>query len=84
MKSSFNNPQLEKKKTSNFRGYTALLGANNNPDNAGDLHESFQFGWELVDDKGARGQDIDGPMSSANAWPPTSEAPNFREAVLEY
>ena len=81
----FNGPQLDKKNTPNFKGYTGLLGANNNPDNAGDLHENFQFSWEeLVDDKGARGEGIDGPMSGANVWPPKSEAPNFRQAVLKY
>ncbi|KAK2465277.1 hypothetical protein APHAL10511_002631 [Amanita phalloides] len=77
--------EIENKKSPNFRGYAPLLSGNNNPDNAGDLHEGFQFGWEeLVDDKGARGEDIDGPMSGANTWPSKLEAPNFREAILKY
>ena len=51
----------------------------------GDFHEAFQFGWEeLVDDKGARGEEIDGAMSGVNSWPSATEAPNFREAVLKY
>ncbi len=82
---SFNGSQLDKKKTPNFKGYTPVLGWNIDPDNAGDMHESFEFGWEaLIDDKGARGEDIDGPMSGTNVWPSKSEAPQFREAVLKY
>ena len=33
-------------KTPNFKGYTALLGENTNPENRGDLHEGFDIGWE--------------------------------------
>jgi hypothetical protein len=60
------------KEAPNFRGYAALLGANDKPIQ----HEGFEFGWE--------NDDIDGPMSGAKVWPPKSEAPNFREVVLKY
>ena len=77
--------QIEHTKSPNFRGYAPLLSGNNNPDNAGDLHEGFQFGWEELDSgKGSRSEEIDGPMSGANVWPSQDEAPHFREAVLNY
>ncbi|KAF8635830.1 hypothetical protein AX15_000029 [Amanita polypyramis BW_CC] len=77
--------EIENKTSPNFRGYAPILSGNNNPDNAGDFHEGFQFGWEeLVDDKGTKGEEIDGPMSGANVWPSVTEVPNFREAVLKY
>ena len=68
-------------------GYTAFVGTNNNPGDAEDLMpEEFRFGREeLVDDKGARGEDVnDGALSDANVWPPKSEAPNFRDALVKY
>ena len=33
-------------KTANFKGYTALLGENTDPEGRGDLHEGFDLGWE--------------------------------------
>src|SRR5258707_6631392 len=42
--------QLDFTKTSNFKGYNAVLSSNNNPDGAGDMHEGFEFGWEVLDD----------------------------------
>ncbi|KIL67773.1 hypothetical protein M378DRAFT_158956 [Amanita muscaria Koide BX008] len=77
--------ELENKKSPSFRGYAPILSGNNNPENAGDLHEGFQFGWEeLVNAKGARGEEIDGAMSGANQWPSETEAPDFRRAALTY
>src|SRR6266567_68679 len=38
--------QLDIHKSKNFKGYTALLGENTNPENRGDLHEGFDLGWE--------------------------------------
>ncbi|KAF8627376.1 hypothetical protein AX17_006191 [Amanita inopinata Kibby_2008] len=74
--------KIENKKTANFKGYAPLLSGNNNPNNDGDLHEGFQFGWEELFDSVTRTEDIDGAMSGANVWP--TEIPNFREAVLRY
>ncbi|KAM6494260.1 hypothetical protein JOM56_010621 [Amanita muscaria] len=77
--------EVENKKSPSFRGYAPILSGNNNPENAGDLHEGFQFGWEeLVNAKGARGEEIDGAMSGANQWPSETEAPDFRRAALTY
>ena len=50
-KSFFSLPQdakdaLDIHKTPNFKGYTALLGENTDPENRGDLHEGFDIGWE--------------------------------------
>ncbi|KAJ3474365.1 hypothetical protein NLI96_g12498 [Meripilus lineatus] len=66
-------------KSSNFKGYTALLGENTNPENRGDLHEGFDIGWEALD--GSSRTD-DGAMTGENVWP--EGLPGFRETVLEY
>ena len=66
-------------KSSNFKGYTALLGENTDPENRGDLHEGFDIGWE--DFVGTSRED-DGAMTGGNVWP--EGLPGFREAVLEY
>ncbi|RPD56123.1 Clavaminate synthase-like protein [Lentinus tigrinus ALCF2SS1-7] len=66
-------------KTPNFKGYTALLGENTNPENRGDLHEGFDIGWE--EPTGTSRAD-DGAMTGENVWP--DGLPGFREAVLEY
>lgn len=68
-------------KSANFKGYTALLGENTNPENRGDLHEGFDIGWEESTAGGASRAD-DGAMTGDNVWP--SGLPNFREAVLDY
>ncbi|KAJ8487237.1 hypothetical protein ONZ51_g4303 [Trametes cubensis] len=75
--------ELDIRKTSNFKGYNALLTSNNDPLNRGDLHEGFEFGWEELqardnDEKRAN----DGVMAGANVWP--SDLPDFRESVLGY
>ena len=75
--------ELDIRKTSNFKGYTALLSSNNDPDNAGDMHEGFEFGWEEMqakefDEKRAN----DGAMAGANVWP--RDLPGFRKDVLTY
>ncbi|KAI0329030.1 Clavaminate synthase-like protein [Cubamyces sp. BRFM 1775] len=75
--------ELDIRKTSNFKGYTAILSSNNDPLNRGDLHEGFEFGWEEIqarinDEKRAN----DGVMAGANVWP--SDLPGFREPVLSY
>lgn len=68
-------------KSDNFKGYTALLGENTNPENRGDLHEGFDIGWEAAD---GASRDDDGAMTGTNVWPDSSTLPNFREDVLEY
>lgn len=72
---------LDIHKTGNFKGYTALLGENTNPENRGDLHEGFDLGWEEFSGKG-RAADEDGAMGGGNVWP--EGLPGFREACLEY
>ncbi|CAK5269843.1 unnamed protein product [Mycena citricolor] len=62
-------------KSANFKGYTALLGENTDPNGRGDLHEGFDLGWE---EPGA------GPMSGTNVWPSEDSAPGFRNCVLSY
>jgi isopenicillin N synthase-like dioxygenase len=71
--------QLDIHKSSNFKGYTALLGENTNPENRGDLHEGFDIGPESSSD--ASPNDA---MSGTNVWPPSDILPGFQEAVLRY
>jgi len=75
--------ELDIRKTPNFKGYNGLRSSNNDPDNDGDMHEGFDFGWEELeakanDEKRAN----DGVMSGANVWP--AYPSGFREAVLKY
>ena len=75
--------EIDIRKTPNFKGYTPLLSSNNDPENAGDMHEGFEFGWEEMvakedDEKRAN----DGAMAGANTWP--DGPPGFREDVLGY
>ena len=60
------------------------MSGNNNPENAGDLQEGFELGWEELSE-----QDVDngrvpltGIMADANVWP--SELSGFRDDVLKY
>ena len=68
-------------KSKNFKGYTALLGENTNPENRGDLHEGFDIGWETLD---GSSRNVDGAMAGENVWPDSQALPGFREDVLEY
>ncbi|KAI0699207.1 2OG-Fe-II oxygenase [Cytidiella melzeri] len=72
---------LDIHKSNNYKGYTALLGENTNPENRGDLHEGFDIGWEAPD--GAT-RDNDGAMTGENVWPNAEDLPGFREDVLGY
>ncbi|KAH9919300.1 Clavaminate synthase-like protein [Fomitopsis serialis] len=72
---------LDIHKTGNFKGYTALLGENTNPENRGDLHEGFDLGWEEFSGEGRTAEE-DGVMGGGNVWP--KGLPGFREASLEY
>lgn len=77
--------QIENRKTPNFKGYSPLLSGNNNPDNAGDLQEGFEFGWEELypENSGQERENFnDGVMAGANVW--LSDVPGFREDVLKY
>jgi len=75
--------QLDNRKTPNFKGYSALLSGNNDPNNSGDFQEGFEFGFEDLDAKDDNNKGgSDGVMSGPNVWP--SEIPVFREAVLKY
>ncbi|GLB38176.1 putative iron ascorbate-dependent oxidoreductase family protein [Lyophyllum shimeji] len=78
--------ELDIGKSSNFKGYTALLQENVNPAGLGDLHEGFDIGWEpeLPSDEDAHTarRITDAAMSGANVWP--SNFPGFKEAVLAY
>lgn len=65
----------------NFKGYTALLGENTNPENRGDLHEGFDLGWEDLE-SGNSHREGDGVMTGQNVW--LHDLPGFREACLEY
>ena len=76
--------KIVNKNTPTFKGYSPLLSGNNNPENAGDLQEGFELGWEASD-----GQEVDkeriphtGIMDDTNQWP--SELPDFRDKVLNY
>jgi isopenicillin N synthase-like dioxygenase len=76
--------QLDNKKTPNFKGYQPLLSGNSNPENDGDMHEGFEFGWEELEDTlvNSKANDGDGVMGGANVWP--EGLPRFRRAALEY
>lgn len=82
--------QHEITKTPNFKGYSAALSSNNDPNGAGDMHEGFEFGFEPIAPTlpttvdGTSAQEKDGVMAGANAWPREEEAPGFREGVLGY
>lgn len=74
---------LDIHKSPNFKGYTALLGENSNPENRGDLHEGFDLGWEEVDQRqDGKVREGDGEMSGCNVWPDGLDG--FRETTLEY
>ncbi|KAI0060382.1 Clavaminate synthase-like protein [Artomyces pyxidatus] len=68
----------------NFKGYTALLGENADPDNRGDLHEGFDLGWEKLEDGSSRSGEEDGAMAGSNVWPSEVLVPGFRKAAMEY
>ncbi|CAL1713681.1 unnamed protein product [Somion occarium] len=75
--------EIDIRNTPNFKGYTALLSSNNDPENAGDMHEGFEFGWEELEAKASDEKRAnDGAMAGANVWP--KDLPGFRENVLGY
>ncbi|THU84463.1 Clavaminate synthase-like protein [Dendrothele bispora CBS 962.96] len=81
---------LDIHKTDNFKGYTALLGENTDPNGRGDLHEGFDIGWDsslifdtssaLLSDDATAGA----AMTGTNVWPPEDVLPGFKEPVLAY
>jgi isopenicillin N synthase-like dioxygenase len=89
----FDLPLSEKQKldihgTSNFKGYTALLGENTDVKGAGDLHEGFDLGWEPERSSDATGQGLVNStvMSGDNVWPSQDTLPahSFKDPVLTY
>ena len=78
--------QLDIKKSANFKGYTALLQENTNPEGLGDLHEGFDIGWEPELPPPAtpseRCEPANHHMTGSNVWP--TGPPGFKEAVLTY
>jgi isopenicillin N synthase-like dioxygenase len=76
--------ELDIHKSSNFKGYTALLGENTNPQNKGDLHEAFDLGWEPEHMSHLPVSRDDSEMSGANVWPDASTLPVFKQSVLAY
>ena len=61
-----------------------MLSTNIDPDGAGDMHEGFEFGWEVLNDSPGlldAKRLNDGAMAGANVWP---NVPGFREALLRY
>ena len=76
--------QLDTRLSKNYKGYVPLLGENNDPMNRGDLHESFDIGFEDIDpSKPTRAKSSsESAMSGANVWP--SQIPEFRGALLNY
>ncbi|KAH9066131.1 2OG-Fe-II oxygenase [Lactarius deliciosus] len=76
--------KLDIHKSQNYKGYTALLVENTNPENSGDVHEGFDLGWEDPDTDIVRSSKEDGPMAGENIWPDDALLPGFRQAVLEY
>ena len=69
--------KYDSRNSSNFKGYSALLSENNDPENRGDLHESFDIGPEETE------KSSKSAMSGANQWP-VEELPKFKEAYLGY
>ncbi|PBK67281.1 Clavaminate synthase-like protein [Armillaria solidipes] len=70
---------LDIHRSSNYKGYTALLGENTDPKGHGDLHEGFDLGWEEQDLEEMKNETA---MSGRNVWP--EMAPGFKEPVLKY
>ncbi|KAK0201549.1 hypothetical protein DFS33DRAFT_1265001 [Desarmillaria ectypa] len=70
---------LDIHRSSNYKGYTALLGENTDPTGHGDLHEGFDLGWENEDLEEMKNESA---MSGGNVWPET--VPDFKEPVLNY
>ncbi|EIN12486.1 Clavaminate synthase-like protein [Punctularia strigosozonata HHB-11173 SS5] len=77
--------ELDIHKTPNFKGYTALLGENTNPENRGDMHEGFDIGWSDEEAPGYTGAArTEGAMSGGNVWPDEKLLPEFKGKVLQY
>ncbi|KAJ3538393.1 hypothetical protein NMY22_g5181 [Coprinellus aureogranulatus] len=73
---------LDIHKSSNYKGYTALLGENTDVTGNGDLHEGFDIGFEPSPGSPNIAASNTGSMSGENIWP--NELPGFKDAVMEY
>jgi isopenicillin N synthase-like dioxygenase len=78
--------QIDIHKSSNYKGYTALLAENTDVTGNGDLHEGFDLGWEA---KGEAKEDVGRPtsetstvMDGENVWP--TGLSGFKDPVLQY
>ncbi|KAH6913001.1 hypothetical protein BKA70DRAFT_783726 [Coprinopsis sp. MPI-PUGE-AT-0042] len=73
-------------KSSNYKGYTALLAENTDVTGNGDLHEGFDLGWEAkgeaTDDAGKPTVEPATAMDGENVWP--DDLPGFKDPVLKY
>ncbi|RXW22481.1 hypothetical protein EST38_g3362 [Candolleomyces aberdarensis] len=70
--------EIESKKQPNFKGYSPLLGGNNDP-------EGFEFGWEdLQTSIESHDESTQGVMAGANVWPSEDLVSGFRNAALSY
>jgi isopenicillin N synthase-like dioxygenase len=84
--------QLDIHKSSNFKGYTALLSENTNPVGMGDLHEGFDLGWEEPAHNGTwdtkpSSEEEGTAMTGTNIWPDEERLTSlkgFKEDVLKY
>lgn len=80
--------QLDIHKSSNFKGYTPLLGESRSAGGLGDLHEGFDIGWESEIKRDETESKVapreDGVMTGANVWPDEDALPGFRETFLAY
>jgi isopenicillin N synthase-like dioxygenase len=76
--------QIDIHKSENFKGYTALLGENANPENRGDLHEAFDIGWEDPPNDHHSSVRTNGAMSGTNVWPAPLATSLFKNQVLDY
>ncbi|KAJ2933822.1 hypothetical protein H1R20_g3278, partial [Candolleomyces eurysporus] len=68
--------EIESKKQPNYKGYSPLLGGNNDP-------EGFEFGWEDSDTSAkSHDESTQGDMAGANVWPSEDLVSGFRNAAL--
>jgi isopenicillin N synthase-like dioxygenase len=74
--------KIENREKAIFKGYSPLLSGNHDPENAGDLQEGFEFGYEPFEPEDIPTSENEGAIAGANVWP--SCLPHFREAALTY
>ena len=89
----FDLPEEEKMKydiqaSANFRGYNAFFSENTDPEGRGDLHEGYNFGWEVLEgDESEKSSwsHTGGAMGGGNVWPQGGDdMKEFRRGMLTY